>query len=61
MKAPVQIEPVDFFVCLEDGLDSSIGKVVDCGEAYLSAVRYKEWYLVNEEYVRCQGHITMKV
>ena len=42
MKAPVQIEPVDFFVCFEDGLDRSVGEVIDCGETYLSAVREKE-------------------
>ncbi len=41
MKAPVQIEPVDFIVSFEDGLDRSVGEVVDCGEANLSAVRKK--------------------
>jgi hypothetical protein len=61
MKAPVQIEPVDFFVCFEDGLDRSVGEVIDCGETYLSAVREKEWDLINKENVRCQSNITMEV
>ena len=61
MKAPVQIEPVDFFVGFEDGLYRAVGEVVDCGEANLSAVREKEWDLVNKENVRCQCHITMEV
>ena len=52
---------MDFFVSFEDGLDRSVGEVVDCGEANLSAVRKKEWDLVNKENVRCQCHITMEV
>ena len=32
MKAPVQIEPVDLFVSLIDGLALSVGEVIDCGK-----------------------------
>ena len=49
MKAPAQIEPVDFFVSFEDGLDRSVGEVINCREAYLSTQGKKERYLINEK------------
>ncbi len=61
MKSAAEIELVYLFVCLVYCLDCSVGEVVDCGEANLSAVREKEWDLVNKENVRCQCHITMEV
>jgi hypothetical protein len=60
MKSSIQVELVDFFVGLKYRLDCSVGEVVNCCEADLSAERQEEWYLIYEEDVRRHGNLAME-
>ena len=60
MESPIQVELMNFFVSFKNRLDCSVGEVIDCCESDLSAQCEKEQYLVHEEDIRCQCHVTME-